>query len=127
MNVILSLDQGTTGSTAALINAETLEFIGKSNFEFQQIFPKSGWVEHNLQDIWDSMQNAIEKVLSDYNISSNQIVGVGITNQRETTCSFRKNGEPLANAIVWQDRRTSDWCLQRKSNEDFIKLKTNYL
>jgi glycerol kinase len=124
MKVILSLDQGTTGSTAALINAETLEFIGKANFEFPQIFPNSGWVEHNLHEIWESMEKAIEKALKDSNVSGNQIVGVGITNQRETTCSFRKNGEPLANAIVWQDRRTSDWCQSRKDKEEFINEKT---
>jgi len=124
MRVILSLDQGTTGSTAALINADSLEFIGKANFEFPQIFPQAGWVEHNLHEIWDSMEKAIRKVCQDHNILGNQIAGVGITNQRETTCSFRKDGTPLANAIVWQDRRTSQWCGERKANEEMIREKT---
>lgn len=124
MRVILSLDQGTTGSTAALINAETLEFIGKANFEFPQIFPQSGWVEHNLHEIWESMEKAISKVCKNHNIVGSQIIGVGITNQRETTCAFRKDGTPLTNAIVWQDRRTSDWCTERKDKEEFIRQKT---
>ena len=124
MKLILSLDQGTTGSTAALINAETLEFVGKSNHEFKQIFPKSGWVEHNLNDIWDSMQKSITKVCKQYNVTSDQIIGIGITNQRETTCAFNRNGDPLANAIVWQDRRTSNWCEEFKANNEFVKSKT---
>lgn len=126
MGFILSIDQGTTGSTAVLINDETFEFVGKVNKEFPQIFPKPSWVEHNLNDIWDSVEETIKKLLKEKNISPDQISSIGITNQRETTCAFTKDGRPLANAIVWQDRRTEDFCNQIKDSgkEKEIQLKT---
>lgn len=113
---ILSIDQGTTGTTAVLTNEDTLELIGKVNLEFPQIYPRPGFVEHNLQDIWKSVENSITKVLHDNNIQPHQISAIGITNQRETTCAYDKNGNPLANAIVWQDRRTATYCNQLKSD-----------
>ncbi|MGB0454536.1 MAG: glycerol kinase GlpK [Bacteriovoracaceae bacterium] len=125
MKFILSLDQGTTGSTAALICADTLKFVAKSNTEFPQIFPKSGWVEHNLDDIWNSIRTSTLDVFKKANASADNIIAIGITNQRETTCAFDKNGKPLHNAIVWQDRRTSSWCLENKKNlEENLKEKT---
>ncbi|MFT6633069.1 MAG: glycerol kinase [Bacteriovoracaceae bacterium] len=112
---ILSIDQGTTGTTSLLIDSKTLELVDKVNLEFPQIFPKPSWVEHNLNDIWSTVEKSIKKVLKKNNISPTQIKSIGITNQRETTCAFNKLGEPLANAIVWQDRRTSKFCEEYKS------------
>lgn len=124
MNYILSIDQGTTGTTAVLIDAKTMDFIDKVNREFTQIFPKPSWVEHNLNEIWESIEVTIKEVLKKNNIEPNQISSIGITNQRETTCAFNKQGTPLANAIVWQDRRTSEFCQSLKDKEDFVRKKT---
>jgi glycerol kinase len=124
MGYILSIDQGTTGTTAVLINASTLEFVDKVNEEFKQIFPTPGQVEHNLNDIWNSVESTISKVLSKNSVSKDEIKCIGITNQRETTCSFNTKGEPLANAIVWQDRRTQDFCKQIQDKKDLVKKAT---
>lgn len=126
MKCILSIDQGTTGTTACLIDATTFNFIGKVNKEYPQIYPQPGWVEHNLNDIWETVKYTTESVLKKFNIAPTDIVSIGITNQRETTCAFKKNGEPLGNAIVWQDRRTSNFCAKLKSEgyAEKIKLKT---
>ncbi|RLA65043.1 MAG: glycerol kinase [Epsilonproteobacteria bacterium] len=124
MGYILSIDQGTTGTTSLLIDAKTFRLKGKKNQEFPQIFPKPGLVEHNLNDIWASVEQTIESLLKAENVQAEDIVAIGITNQRETICAFDKTGRPLANAIVWQDRRTSDFCDSLKSQEDFIKEKT---
>ena len=107
---ILSIDQGTTGTTALLIDQATLEMVGKVNQEFPQIFPKPGWVEHDLDDIWNTVGSTIKNLLEQNDVNSNQITSIGITNQRETTCAYDVDGKALANAIVWQDRRTSDFC-----------------
>lgn len=125
-NYVLAIDQGTTGTTAAFINEETLEFVGKVNEEFPQIFPKPGWVEHNLNDIWACTESVIKKGLVKLNIKSEQISSIGITNQRETVGAWKEDGTPLANAIVWQDRRTADYCDSLKSRglTETIKMKT---
>lgn len=111
---ILSIDQGTTGSTALLIDSKSYEVVEKVNHEFKQIFPKPGWVEHNLNDIYDSVTRAIKDVMKAGNVSGNQIDCIGITNQRETVCAYTKDGEPICNAIVWQDRRTAQYCKDNK-------------
>jgi glycerol kinase len=121
---ILSIDQGTTGTTALIINKDNFKLIAKHNEEFPQIFPKPGWVEHNLNDIWDTVGTCIQKVLKKSNINKNDIYSIGITNQRETTCAYTKSGRPLANAIVWQDRRTSEFCIEKKDIYEELKLKT---
>ena len=115
MGYILSIDQGTTGTTAALIKDDTFEFVGKVNQEFPQIYPKPGWVEHNLNDIWKSTTSTISAVLDKCNVKPTDISSIGITNQRETTCAFDKTGTQLANAIVWQDRRTGEFCQELKA------------
>tara|TARA_R110000868_G_scaffold100129_11_gene275495 strand:+ start:334 stop:1812 length:1479 start_codon:yes stop_codon:yes gene_type:complete len=124
MSFILALDQGTTGTTAALIDAKTFAFVAKVNQEYPQIYPKPGWVEHNLNDIWSSVKATVTAVLEKANVQANMISFIGITNQRETTCAFDRSGQPLANAIVWQDRRTSEFCLKHKSQEPLLKSKT---
>ena len=121
---ILSIDQGTTGSTALIIDHKTHNVIAKENIEFKQFYPKPGLVEHNLNDIWDSVKEAIIKVFKKSNITKNEIYCIGITNQRETTCAFSKDGEPLANAIVWQDRRTSHYCKEKSKAYESLKMKT---
>lgn len=127
MNFILAIDQGTTGTTACLIDANNFSFVAKINKEYPQIYPTPGLVEHNLNDIWSSVEYTVSELLKKQNVSANQIKCIGITNQRETTCAFDLNGTPLANAIVWQDRRTADQCLKLKENKDLaakIKNKT---
>jgi len=124
MKYILSIDQGTTGTTAVIIDAKSFEFVGKFNKEYPQIYPKPGWVEHNLNDIWNTVEETVQQVLKENNIDANSIAAIGITNQRETTCAFDKNGLPLANAIVWQDRRTSSFCDELKSNGHENKVKS---
>lgn len=126
MGYILSIDQGTTGTTALLINDQTFELVGKENTEFPQIYPQPGWVEHNLEDIWESLQDSIIKVLKTARVQKSEITSIGITNQRETTCAFYPDGTPACNAIVWQDRRTESFCkeLIEKNLTEVFKKKT---
>lgn len=107
---ILALDQGTTSSRAILFDKKgKIENIAQK--EFTQIFPKSGWVEHDAQEIWSSQLSVLTEVIAKANIKLDAIKAIGITNQRETTVIWnRKTGEPIYNAIVWQDRRTAAYC-----------------
>ena len=108
--MILALDQGTTSSRAILFN-HAGSIVGVAQEEFEQIFPKPGWVEHNPMDIWRSQIATARKVLKDSGIKASEIKAIGITNQRETTVVWdRRTGEPIYNAIVWQDRRTAGAC-----------------
>lgn len=125
MSYILALDQGTTSSRAIVFNRQS-QIVSIAQKEFTQIFPKGGWVEHNPQDIWESqMQTAVE-ALQKVNLTAQDIVAAGITNQRETTIVWnKKTGEPVCNAIVWQDRRTSAFCDEiRKTHARLIREKT---
>ncbi|MEK4426028.1 glycerol kinase GlpK [Solibacillus sp. FSL K6-1523] len=126
---IMSLDQGTTSSRAILFNQEgQVEYVAQQ--EFKQIFPKSGWVEHNPNEIWSSILAVIVRVLSKNNIKAQQIASVGITNQRETTVVWdRHTGEPIYNAIVWQSRQTADICdaLKEAGHEQLFREKTGLL
>lgn len=118
---ILSIDQGTTGTTVLLINHDG-QIIQKSYREIQQIYPKAGWVEHCALDIWESVKFCIHDCVKQANIEFLQIAGIGITNQRETTILWDKNtGEPVHNAIVWQCRRTAPMCEKLKNN-NFDKI-----
>ncbi|MBC1934837.1 glycerol kinase GlpK [Listeria grandensis] len=126
---ILALDQGTTSSRAMIVD-ETGEIIGVEQKEFEQIFPKPGWVEHNANEIWASILAVIAGVLLKTNISSKDIAGIGITNQRETTVVWEKeSGNPIYNAIVWQSRQTADICNQLKKDgyNDIVRDKTGLL
>jgi glycerol kinase len=107
---ILAIDQGTTGSTVVVLGADA-RIVGKATTEFPQHYPKPGWVEHDLGEIWASVVRSIDAVLRETGISATDIAAIGITNQRETTVLWdRRTGEPLHRAIVWQDRRTADRC-----------------
>ena len=107
---ILSIDQGTTGSTVVVLDQE-LGVRAKVTHEFEQLYPQPGWVEHAPEAIWRSVVEAIEEAIAIAQIAPQELAGIGITNQRETTLLWeRKTGNPLHNAIVWQDRRTADTC-----------------
>lgn len=113
--MILALDQGTTSSRAILFDPSG-NVIGVEQKEFTQIYPNNGWVEHNPLEIWQSQLEVAQKVIQQNRISADQINGIGITNQRETTVVWnKKTGLPIYNAIVWQDRRTAEYCDQLKS------------
>lgn len=125
-NYIVAIDQGTTGTTVSLVNGEG-RVIAKHNEEYPQIFPQPGWVEHNPSDIWRSVVTSVAKALEKGNITGNEVAAIGITNQRETVLLWdRKTSDPIYNAIVWQCRRTSDFCnlLKKKKLEKKIYSKT---
>ncbi|MFK7846306.1 MAG: glycerol kinase GlpK [Rhodothermales bacterium] len=115
MKYVLSLDQGTTSSRAILFDHNG-SIKAVSQREFEQIFPKPGWVEHNPEEIWDTQLEVARGVLAKGGCSARDIAAIGITNQRETTVVWnRKTGKPIFNAIVWQDRRTASFCDELKS------------
>ena len=123
---ILALDQGTTSSRAMLMT-EDGRVHGIAQRPFQQFFPKPGWVEHDPLEIWSSQAGVMGEVLARVGVTASSIAAVGITNQRETTILWDRNsGEPVHNAIVWQDRRTSGFCdeLRRQGHEELIQKKT---
>ena len=123
---ILSLDSGTTSNRAILFN-HSGEIVAMANQEFEQIYPQPGWVEHDASRIWETQLDVAVKVIQKAGIDARQISGIGITNQRETTVMWnRETGKPVSNAIVWQDRRTSDICqkLQQEGYEPAITGKT---
>ncbi|KSU62785.1 glycerol kinase [[Bacillus] enclensis] len=126
---ILSLDQGTTSSRAILFNKKG-EIVHTSQKEFTQHFPKPGWVEHNANEIWGSILSVIATVLSEANVKPEQIEGIGITNQRETTVVWDKEtGTPIYHAIVWQSRQTAGICDELKTQglNDTFREKTGLL
>lgn len=124
--LILSIDQGTTGTTVGLMNKKG-HLVVKINKEFRQIYPQPGWVEHSPEEIWQSVLWGIKKCLQKAGVSGAAIEAIGITNQRETVVAWdRKTGHSLYNAIVWQCRRTSQFCEGLKSQgvESLIRTKT---
>ena len=113
----LSIDQGTTSSRAIVFDLETGGVIAQAQKEFTQFFPQSGWVEHDGEEIWQSVCNVANEALLQSEKAGVNVVGIGITNQRETTLIWdRKTGKPIHRAIVWQDRRTSKRCQELISN-----------
>jgi glycerol kinase len=126
MSYILAIDQGTTSSRAILFDAAG-EVKSVAQREFEQIFPKAGWVEHKPLEIWTSQISVVTEVLGKAGQSAKDIAAIGITNQRETTIVWdRETGEPVYNAIVWQDRRTAGFCdeLKQQGTADRIRSKT---
>ncbi len=125
-NYILALDQGTTSSRAILFN-HAGQIIGSAQEEFPQIYPQPGWVEHDPEAIWQTQLRVAQQVMQAHNASADDIAAIGITNQRETTVIWdRATGEPIHNAIVWQDRRTSQFCdaLKAEGFDQTILAKT---
>ncbi len=124
---ILAIDQGTTGSRAILFDVAG-RTVASAYREFKQYFPKPGWVEHDAREIWRSCETVIRETVRKSKIDPASILGIGITNQRETTVMWdRETGRPVHHAIVWQCRRTSDICRSHKRHESMIRRKTGLL
>ncbi len=123
---VLAIDQGTTGTHVLVIDAR-LRVLGTAYREFRQFFPKPGWVEHDLGEIWRSVLDCVERALKNARVRASTIAAIGITNQRETTGLWlRDTGKPIHRAIVWQDRRTADRCaaLRRQGLEQRVRSTT---
>jgi glycerol kinase len=123
---ILAIDQGTTSCRAILFDHDG-SICGVAQQEFTQIYPQPAWVEHNANEIWNTQLSVTKQVLEDKGISHENIASIGITNQRETTVVWdKRTGKPVANAIVWQDRRTASFCdeLKERGLEDYIRSYT---
>lgn len=126
---IMALDQGTTSSRSIIFNKKG-QIVSVAQKDFKQYFPKSGWVEHDPQEIWTSQSAVLIESLANEGIKASDIAAIGITNQRETTILWdRKNGKPIYNAIVWQDRRTSAYCdkLKAEGKAEMIASKTGLI
>ncbi|WHA41811.1 glycerol kinase GlpK [Agrobacterium larrymoorei] len=126
---VLAIDQGTT-STRAIVFDGSMKVAGTGQKEFRQIFPNSGWVEHDPEEIWETVVWSIKQALEKANLKASDISAIGITNQRETTLLWeRETGKPLHNAIVWQDRRTAKYCdkLKKAGHEKLFTKRTGLL
>lgn len=129
MTYVLAIDQGTT-STRAMLFDGVLKVAGVAQQEFPQHFPHSGWVEHDPEDLWRTVQQTCGEVLANAGLGANDIAAIGITNQRETTLVWdRETGKAIHNAIVWQDRRTAAFCAELRAEgfEDEITHRTGLL
>ncbi len=129
MAYLLALDQGTTSSRAILFDADG-HLCASAQREFRQIFPQTGWVEHDADEIWDSQLATVREVLQKAGVEARQVAAIGITNQRETTVVWdRKTGQPIHHAIVWQDRRTAERCaaLKAAGHESAFRERTGLL
>jgi glycerol kinase len=125
-NLVLAIDQGTTGSTALLIDHQ-VRVVASCNVEFPNHYPEPGHVEHDVNEIWASIKAAVQGALSKAEAHGSQIVAIGVTNQRETSLFWsRETGEPIHRALVWQDRRTADTCEAMKAagHEELFKTRT---
>src|SRR5947207_772075 len=126
MKAILALDQGTTSSRAIVFEHDgSIRAVAQQ--EFRQIFPQAGWVEHDANEIWQSQFETAQAALAKAGMTAADIAAIGITNQRETTVVWdRKTGQPIHNAIVWQDRRTSKFCdgLKAAGHAELIQQRT---
>jgi len=126
---ILALDQGTTSSRAIVFDTEG-SIVAQSQEEFPQYYPDNGWVEHDPLDIWNTTLNAARAAIKDAEKNGGEVIAIGITNQRETTIVWdRETSAPIYNAIVWQDRRTSDKCqvLKKQGHEESVRNATGLL
>jgi len=126
---ILAMDQGTTSSRAIIFDKKG-QIISIAQKEFTQIFPQSGWVEHDPNEIWSTQIGVAAEAITKAGLTIQQIAAIGITNQRETTVIWDRNsGQPIYNAIVWQDRRTADFCdkLKKDGKDDLIQQKTGLI
>ena len=126
MKYILAIDQGTSSSRCILYDQQAMP-VAMAQQEFEQIFPQPGWVEHDAEEIWQTQAGVFKQVMEQLHICPADIVGIGITNQRETTVVWdRRSGKPIYNAIVWQDRRTADECTRLKEAglEPMVNAKT---
>src|SRR5207247_4897689 len=121
---ILALDQGTTSTRAIAYDAQG-RALGSASLEFTQHYPQPGWVEHDAEEIWRSVSTVVPQALQAAQIEARQVAAIGITNQRETSVLWeRATGRPVARALVWKDRRTTDFCRQRQSEEAWLTSRT---
>jgi glycerol kinase len=121
---ILAIDQGTT-STRAVVYDGTGRALGSAVRELAQHYPRPGWVEHDVEEIWQSVGDVVPRALAAAAVAAKDLAAVGLTNQRETVVIWeRRGGRPVARALVWQDRRTSDFCRQRKADEPWLHERT---
>ena len=122
---VLAIDQGTT-STRAILFDSSARPVAKAQRELTQHYPQPGWVEHDPEEIWQSVVSTAREVMAA--VEPRRIAGIGITNQRETTVVWdRSTGEPIHRAIVWQDRRTGDTCARLKGEETLVSRQTGLL
>ena len=121
---LLAIDQGTS-STRSVLYDDKGRFIDSSQLEFKQYFPQEGWVEHNPEEIWESVLSTLGTLVKRNSLFSKDIASIGITNQRETTIVWdKKDGKPIYNAIVWQDRRTADFCSELNDQTEMVNSRT---
>lgn len=121
---VLAIDQGTTSTRAAIFN-ERGQSVASAAREFRQIFPQSGWVEHDPREIWQTVAEVVPLAILQARIKTGEITAIGLTNQRETVLLWdRASGQPVTPAIVWQDRRTSNYCRERKNDEAWLFERT---
>ena len=114
---VLAIDQGTTSTRAVVYDAAGRD-VGSATQELTQHYPQPGWVEHDPEEIWQSVAAVVPRALSAARVDPRSLAGIGLTNQRETSVIWeRATGKPIANALVWQDRRTTEFCRQRQADE----------
>ncbi len=124
---VLSIDQGTTSTRAVIYDGEG-HSRGSAGRELTQHYPQPGWVEHDAEEIWDSVADVVPRALADAGIEAAQLTAIGLTNQRETVVLWeRDSGRPVARAVVWQDRRTSDFCQSRQAEEDWLRQRSGLI
>ena len=125
---ILAIDQGTTSSRVVLYD-DKFKIRDIEQKEFKQYFPNDGWVEHDAEEIWQDVKHLINQTIKKNKLKTSQIISIGITNQRETTVLWnKKTGKPIYRAIVWQDRRTADYCDRlRLKKKDKITVSYTHL
>src|SRR5262245_26410483 len=124
--MILAMDQGTTGTTCLVFDGEG-RIVGRAYSEFEQHFPRPGWVEHDAAEIWDVTRRVAGEAISDAGVAGSELSGIGIANQRETVVAWDpQSGEPRHRALVWQDRRTADRCeqLREEGHEPLVRERT---
>ena len=127
MTYLLALDQGTSSSRSIVFDAAGGRIVAQAQREFRQIFPQPGWVEHDANEIWATQLATAREALANAGLTAGQVAAIGITNQRETALLWnRATGEPIANAIVWQDRRGEAACarLREQGHAETIRAKT---
>src|SRR5436305_1303657 len=124
MSYILAIDQGTT-STRALVYDATGRCLGSASKELTQHYPQPGWVEHDAAEIWQSVTEVVPQALELAQVSAQKLLAIGLTNQRETVVLWeRATGRPVARAIVWQDRRSAEFCRQHHQDESWLARET---
>jgi glycerol kinase len=123
--IVLAIDQGTTSSRAVVYDAATFATLASAQQEIKQHYPRDGWVEHEPEDIWDSVARTVREALTKSGREPGDVAAIGITNQRETVVVWdRATGRPAGRAIVWQDRRTTDFCRERAADQPMLTAKT---